>query len=233
MPPPKIKEWIEKNYKPVEPEVDMTKVPLHFVAEEPNATMSFSIVNGTYDTSSTGEEGSWQPYKSNTPITLVNVGDKVYFRAGSDEGNNTCQYSQFAIQGGKIAAKGNIQSLLDRKLERMTVSESCYSYMFQDCKSLTQAPVLPATTLADNCYNTMFRDCTSLTQAPELPAETLARFCYKSMFQDCKSLTQAPELPATNLAGYCYFWMFYGCTNIPEPKYDMSHMTFSEVANEV
>jgi hypothetical protein len=27
--------------------------------------------------------------------------------------------------------------------------------------------------------------------------------------------------------------MFLGCTNIPEPKYDMSHMTFDEVVNEI
>jgi len=38
MPPPKIKEWIEKNY--VKPEVDMTKVPLHFTAEQDDSSVS-------------------------------------------------------------------------------------------------------------------------------------------------------------------------------------------------
>ena len=68
----------------------MLKVPLHFEAEEPNATMCFIIEYGTYETSPTGEEGSWSPYKSRDTITLANIGDKVYFRAGSDEGNETC-----------------------------------------------------------------------------------------------------------------------------------------------
>ena len=204
MPPPKIKEWIEKNY--VKP--DMTKVPLHFVAEEPNATMSFTIDGGsTYETSPTGEEGSWTPYTSNTTITLTNVGDKVYFRAGSDKGNYDCQDCIFSIRNGKIAAKGNIQSLLDKKMEKMDVPYACYSYIFYNCSSLTQAPELPATALAKECYSAMFRDCTSLTQAP--------------------------LLPATTLADWCYYNMFLGCTNIPEPKYNMSHMTFDQVANEI
>jgi hypothetical protein len=38
MPPPKIIEWIEKNY--VKPEVDMTKVPLHFTANEDGSSVS-------------------------------------------------------------------------------------------------------------------------------------------------------------------------------------------------
>ena len=38
MPPPKIKEWIEKNYKPAEP--DMLKTPLHFTANEDGSSVS-------------------------------------------------------------------------------------------------------------------------------------------------------------------------------------------------
>ena len=34
--------------------------------------------------------------------------------------------------------------------------------MFQDCTSLTTAPVLPAETLVRNCYSYMFKNCTSL-----------------------------------------------------------------------
>jgi hypothetical protein len=42
-PPPKIKEWIENNYKPAEPEVDMTKVPLCFTANEPGSSVGMSL----------------------------------------------------------------------------------------------------------------------------------------------------------------------------------------------
>ena len=67
----------------------------------------------------------------------------------------------------------------------MDVPVYCYSYMFYNCTSLTQAPELPATTLAYSCYYYMFNGCTSLTKAPELPATTLANTCYGYMFYNC------------------------------------------------
>ena len=212
LPPPNVVKWIQDEAERKQQE--MLKTPIHFVAEEPNATMSFMIGNGTYETSTTGEEGSWTPYTSNTTITLTNIGDKVYFRAGSDEGNENCTGSGFIIKNEKIAANGNIQSLLDRKMEIMDVPEGCYDSMFKGCTSLTQAPALPAETLANYCYIQMFQNCTSLTQAPALPAETLAWSCYVGMFRGCTSLTKAPELPAEKLAGCCYGDMFRGCTSL-------------------
>ena len=87
MPPPKIKEWIEKNYKPAEPENPMLKVPLTFTAEEAGAKLSLKSKSGpavTLETSTTGEEGTWTPYTVGDEITLANVGDKVMFRNSSD-----------------------------------------------------------------------------------------------------------------------------------------------------
>ena len=100
------------------------------------------------------------------------------------------------------------------ELPATRLADFCYSCMFQDCTSLVEAPVLPATTLATNCYRYMFYGCTSLVNAPKLPATTLANQCYQYMFQGCISLVQAPELPATILADYCYREMFYGCTSL-------------------
>jgi hypothetical protein len=83
-PPPKIKEWIEKNYNTEDP---MLKVPLTFTAESAGAILSLNSNDGpdvTLETSTTGEEGSWQPYTVGTEITLANVGDKVMFRNSSD-----------------------------------------------------------------------------------------------------------------------------------------------------
>ena len=171
------------------------------------------------------------------------------------------KYNYFEIKSGKIAASGNIMFLIDKtgelrdlsgklycyynmfsgctsltqapELPATALNNSCYANMFNGCTSLTTAPTLPATTLANYCYNSMFQDCTSLTQAPELPATTLTDGCYSSMFSGCTSLTQAPMLPATTLASGCYSSMFSGCTNIPEPKYNMSHMTFDEIVNVI
>ena len=101
------------------------------------------------------------------------------------------------------------------ELPATTLTNYCYSYMFQGCTSLTTAPELPATTLASNCYNYMFQNCTALTTAPSvLPATTLTNYCYQNMFRGCTSLETAPELPATKLATYCYNSMFYGCTSL-------------------
>jgi hypothetical protein len=99
-------------------------------------------------------------------------------------------------------------------LPATTLTDFCYSSMFEGCTSLTTAPELPATTLADSCYNHMFNGCTSLTTAPELPATKLAKGCYYFMFNGCTSLTTAPELPATTLVKSCYFRMFSNCSNL-------------------
>lgn len=89
-----------------------------------------------------------------------------------------------------------------------------YSYMFQGCKSLLTAPILPATTLSEYCYHNMFQGCTSLISVHKLPATILAPNCYRSMFQDCTSLANAPELPATTLASGCYIYMFKNCSSL-------------------
>lgn len=133
----------------------------------------------------------------------------------------------------------NIVNVSSNFLPATTLADSCYRYMFCDCKNLTTAPELPATTLANYCYGEMFYGCasltkapalptttlanhcyyymfsgTSLTTAPELPATTLEDSCYYSMFKGCTSLTTAPELPATTLVYQCYYYMFYGCTKL-------------------
>ena len=108
----------------------------------------------------------------------------------------------------------NLVSAENLILPATRLGDSCYSYMFQGCTSLTTAPALPATTLAERCYEYMFYGCTSLTTAPELPATTLVTFCYNSMFQGCTSLTAAPALPATKLTETCYYRMFENCTSL-------------------
>ena len=192
---------------------------LCFTAEEAGSTVAMAV-NGTprkgqaFETSTDGL--AWSVFTpGTTTITLANVGDKVYFRGDNTTvGESSSIYYMF-VMSGKIAASGNIMSLLDKTCQSTTISNSyCYRNMFKNCKSLTTAPALPATTLANNCYYYMFRGCTSLTTAPELPATTLANYCYSYMFYGCTNLTTAPSLPATTLADYCYNYMFNGCTSL-------------------
>ena len=198
---------------------------LCFTAQEAGSTVKLTKVKSAPDvnlqTSTNGS--SWTPYTVEDVITLANIGDKVYFKSlGSNEriGRSSSDYNMF-VMTGKIAASGNVNSLLEEDEETArTISLAgktyCYTRMFQNCSSLTQAPSLLATTLADNCYTRMFQNCSSLTQAPELPATTLNPYCYYSMFSGCTSLTQAPELPATILNPYCYSYMFKGCTSLTQ-----------------
>ena len=193
---------------------------LCFTAQEAGSTVKLTKVKSAPDvnlqTSTNGS--SWTPYAVEDVITLANVNDKVYFKAvGSNSvmGSSQSNYNKF-VMTGKIAASGNVNSLLEEDKETASTmslegKNYCYNGMFNGCSSLTQAPELPATTLAGSCYNGMFNGCSSLTQAPALPATTLAERCYNGMFRNCARLTQAPVLPATTLANNCYDSMFNGC----------------------
>ena len=225
---------------------------LCFTAEETNSTVKLNKVGSpteiyleTSTDGSTWKDYTWAENTGDT-LTLANVDDKVYMRAKTENqtiGSSDSDCYRF-VMTGKIAASGNIQTLLKADgsrtdapaycyyaifngcrslttapviLPATTLANDCYRAMFQGCKSLTTAPaILPATTLAIGCYRNMFSGCSSLTQAPALPATTLAEHCYTNMLQNCTSLTQAPELPATTLATYCYNAMFLSCTSLTQ-----------------
>ena len=160
--------------------------------------------------------GSWVEWDyTNIPVVKD---DFVYFKGINDRiCRSLNDYSTFTSTG-KISASGNIMSLLygddfEGKLD-LSDKNFCFYRLFYNCKSLTNAPELPATILVNGCYRDMFNGCTSLTTAPELPATKLAFMCYGSMFEKCTSLVTAPELPATTLSVICYQNMFYGCTSL-------------------
>ena len=162
---------------------------------------TWTVWDGTTVLSAVYDDGEYFLYLRGTKNTII-TGDNTNFR--------------WILHGSNIACIGNIENLLDYTIvasgNHPTMANYCYSYMFQGCTALTQAPALPATTLANICYSHMFQGCTALTQAPALPATTLADSCYSYMFQGCTALTQAPALPATTMAIFCYSHMFQGCT---------------------
>ena len=192
---------------------------LCFTAEKSVSTVAMTV-KGTptkgqaFETSIDGT--NWSVFTpGTTTITLANAGDKVYFRGDNTTVSESPSIYYKFVMSGKIAASGNIMSLLDKTCQSTTISNNyCYYSMFNGCTSLTTAPALPATTLASNCYDYMFIGCKSLTTAPALPATTLASNCYHCMFRGCTSLTTVPALPATTLASDCYSYMFSGCTSL-------------------
>ena len=204
---------------------------LCFTAEEPNCVVNMARRGALANINkapvtleySTDDCETWTEFdatgEKTTPITLANIGDHVFFRAG-EGGNDRFAYNAGAYRyftlTGNVAASGDIMSLLDAS-NHSNYSLSGHSafalaYLFYGCTSLTTAPSLPATTLASSCYSQMFYGCTSLTTAPSLPATTLAGRCYYQMFKGCTALTAAPSLPATLLVDSCYTSMFRGCT---------------------
>ena len=84
-----------------------------------------------------------------------------------------------------------LRSAENLRFEAQSINNiSVYALMFDGCINLLYAPkILPAQNLRGNyCYQYMFRDCKSLVNAPELPAEALIDGCYQYMFSNCKSL---------------------------------------------
>ena len=170
-------------------------------------------------------DNTWSTWDGTTTLSSVdNDGEHVLYLRGTGNTQITGFYQiprfSWVLTGSDIKCVGNIENLLDYETVESgahpTMADWCYHYMFNGCKSLTQAPDLPATTLASYCYSSMFYSCTSLTQAPALPATTLANYCYLNMFNGCKSLTKAPALSATTLADYCYQDMFGNCTSLTQ-----------------
>lgn len=151
----------------------------------------------------------WQRLYDDSAITFTK--DSPLFLRGLNE---KIYPAKFILGGSRVACYGNIMKLLDYSKDILKVPEQCFKSLFGECKLLTHAPELPATTLSKSCYESMFYWCESLEEAPELPAKTLAEKCYSFMFYWCSSLRTPPELPAMTLADWCYSDMFTSCASL-------------------
>lgn len=140
---------------------------LCFTATQANSTVRLDKVGSpgavSLETSTDGD--AWADYtwsgSTGGTLTLAGAGDKVYFRAKTENqtiGSSYSNYYKF-VMSGRIAASGNIQTLLKADGSRTDAGTYCYYSMFQGCSSLTTAPELPATTLANYCYYSMFQGC--------------------------------------------------------------------------
>ena len=219
--------YVFRHYGNETPAVEIPDY-LCFTAQEANSTVAMSV-KGTptkgqaFETSTDGV--NWSVFTpGTTTITLSNVGEKVYFRGDNiTVGESSSIWYRFVLSG-KIAASGNIMSLLDKTCQSTTISNDyCFYAMFYNCTSLTAAPALPAIVLATYCYCQMLQNCTSLTTAPALPATTLASNCYRQMFYNCTSLqvystsgtghTKSWRIPTSGTAGSytSQSKMFYNC----------------------
>ena len=198
-----------------------------FTAEQPQTFKMTTEENyNIYDLEYSVNNGKWATVEAGTEVTFGGANGTLRLRGtninGTASGSFVYSTITFTNPNVEVACTGDIRTLLDwRNYSTVNTQNARFCRLFNECKVLTSAPELPATTLADNCYVGMFYGCTSLTSAPELKATTLADYCYNNMFGGCTSLTSAPELKATTLADGCYYNMFSGCISLekaPELK---------------
>lgn len=109
-----------------------------------------------------------------------NYGGSTYYAAfeGSDAGFEVCGNIMSMLHGDNFTTATTISGATHifrnflSKCSGLTSAENlilptnvyqeCYAWMFQDCISLTKAPVLPATNGVNRCYHAMFQRSSSL-----------------------------------------------------------------------
>lgn len=121
----------------------------------PAITLEYSIDDGiTWNTFTVGS----------TTITLANIGDEVWFRAGAGGnlglGSTTNQesYNRF-ILGGQLRLRGNLMSLLDPSMQTRTIPQAwAFNGLFYQQTALTDVSQLDmgADVLTNECYRCMF-----------------------------------------------------------------------------
>ncbi len=193
---------------------------LCFTAVEDNASITLlaSSLTPKPDMKYSKDGVNWDDvvWAYTTILDVGNVGDKLYLCGENPDGLSQSSSKDFIINASKVAASGNVMSLIDPTCQTDEIpNDYCFYKLFAGSgNTLSAAPELPATTLTANCYYQMFNGCTNLTKAPELPATTVKDYCYYQMFNGCKNLTKAPDLPATTVSKFCYNGMFTNCTSL-------------------
>ena len=185
--------------------------------------------------------GEWTSVEANKEVSFGGTNGNLRLRGTNPKGTATGEsnYSTITFTGNEpVACTGDIRTLLDYKnYKTVETNQARFCKLFYNCKVLTSAPDLPATSLADYCYAYMFWGCSKLQEAPKLPATKLVEQCYGSMFESCTNLKTAIELPAETLADGCYNWMFYDCSNLTSvtmlaPSDQISNRTFEGWLND-
>lgn len=173
---------------------------LCFTAEEAGSTVGMVKYGSPKEITllSSTDGNTWNVFTvGETTITLANVGDKVWLKAGEGGnanaiGGGNISRNQFSLSG-IVSVSGEIQSLINGSELSFTVPiASCFRYLFSGCSSLRSASglKLSATTLTSLCYSSLFYNCTSLENSPIMPSVQFTSRCFERMFWGCSSLSR-------------------------------------------
>ena len=124
------------------------------------------------------DDGStWNSLGASVDTPSLNTGDKIMFRGNMSitKGYGIGQFSSnghFNIEGNPLSLVDdtNFADITDFTGMNQIFFQLFYGTDVVDASNLA----LPATTLSQDCYTSMFEGCTSLVTAPALPATTLA-----------------------------------------------------------
>lgn len=123
---------------------------------------------------------------------------------------------------------GNCSSLTtvpENLLPSSRLSTSVYCFMFSECVKLTNAPKLMGE-YSKSCYSAMFQNCRSLRTVPQMSSTAKASWCCYNMFCGCNSLNKITSvISSTDLATGCYSHMFYNCYNLKIKENDDTSAT--------
>ena len=118
------------------------------------------------------------------------------------------------VFSGLFSMNSDLVDASELVLPCTTMTEYCYTQMFEECRNLLYPPVqLPAMNLAYYCYSKMFSGCRIMPHPPQLPATTLVDGCYRQMFYH-SGIVESPDLNAEKLVSNCYREMFRSCSSL-------------------
>ena len=209
---------------------------MYFEAQEANSSVQLKSILKTAPNLEYSTDGeTWQEWQHTTAdgvhtfdtLTLTAVGDKVYLRGDNPDGLGTMHeeeeeplFSHFGMTG-KIAAGGNIMSLLDKEAGITEIPALGFFLLFGDSTeenpdtSLTSAAAIPAvTTIGDYGCAAMYAGCTSLTAAAAMSQlTTIGDYGCVEMYSGCTSLTAAANMSdVTTIGDGGCTGMYAGCT---------------------
>ena len=154
---------------------------------------------------STDGAKTWVQLTDDLALTL-NEGETVYFRNYTGSAYNSAMSTKVVNVADIYSIGGDITKLF---YPGVKLPAYAFKDAFNGDTNLQIASelLLPATALAESCYSYMFNGCTSLTAAPALPATALAEYCYSNMFNGCTSLTAVTCLATSNIDIATEYWL--------------------------
>lgn len=237
-----------------------TKSPMYLEAAEANSTVSMVSTLTTAPNLEYSTDGvTWQEWQHTTAegthtfdtITLLAIGDKVYFRGDNPDGlaDQASKGLSYFVMTGKINCGGSLTSLVDGDGISLTeLPDFCFSLLFSSLSSdtpnlsiLTPPTLGNVTKIGKYACSNMFMYCRNLLHSVDMSkiAYIDERGC-QSMYEQCFNIEEAADMSILStigengcaiMYGYCTFNMSDDGTNLnfdfPTPPVTAGETTYA------